>query len=53
MTKGPKPALRSAMNVFLTPASLNVAICSGDRVTPAGGPLMILDVYVYEGSINQ
>ena len=38
------PALISAMNVFLTPASLKVAICSGDNVTPAGGPLMMLDV---------
>jgi hypothetical protein len=40
--KGPNPALRSTINVFLTPASLNAAICAGESCTPAGGPLIVL-----------
>jgi hypothetical protein len=42
MTKGPIESPRPASrNVPLTPASLKVAICSGERVTPAGGPAKV------------
>jgi hypothetical protein len=40
---GPNPALRSTINVFLTPASLNAEICAGESCTPAGEPLIILN----------
>jgi hypothetical protein len=52
MTNGPSPPLRSAINVFLTPASLNAAICSGETVTPAGGPLIISVCYYSSGIIK-
>jgi hypothetical protein len=37
------------MNVFLTAAFLNVAICSGVRLTPAGGPDIVDCRYGVEG----
>jgi hypothetical protein len=48
MIKGPNPAERSAINVYLTPASLNAAICCGERVTPGGGPLIISSIDYFD-----
>jgi hypothetical protein len=50
--KGPNPALRSTINVFLTPASLKAAICAGESCTPAGGPLIVLQ-YIDRNFINR
>lgn len=41
ITKGPNASPSpSARKTPLTPCSLNIATCSGESVTPAGGPLM-------------
>jgi hypothetical protein len=45
MTYGPRPPLISAVKIFLIPASLNIAICSGlgfiPEPAPGGGPLIV------------
>jgi hypothetical protein len=47
---GPNPIPRSDTNVVLTPASFIAAICSGlGAPTPAGGPLILIVLTVWEG----
>lgn len=48
MTNGPNDPPGLAVNIALTPASLNATICSSDSLTPGGGPLMMTNLFYAE-----